>query len=115
MRGSDSNGIGLRDTGSAGAVGGNNIYNGSLEIVSNLGLNKDAGVRWTVFSDFGSVWSTDFPSGVTKPDEDAMRSSLGFSILWNTVIGPLSFIGQALADQSHDNTKTFQFSIGTRL
>ena len=116
VRGFDSNGIGPRDTGSAGAVGGNNIYSGSLEIVSNLGLNKDAGVRWTVFSDFGSVWSTDFPSGVTKPDEEAMRSSLGFGILWNTVIGPLSFYwAKPLADQSHDNTKTFQFSIGTRL
>ena len=116
VRGFDSNGIGPRDTGSAGAVGGNNIYSGSLEIVSNLGLNKDAGVRWTVFSDFGSVWSTDFPSGVTKPDEEAMRSSLGFGILWNTVIGPLSFYwAKPLADQSHDKTKTFQFSIGTRL
>ena len=116
VRGFDSNGIGPRDTGSAGAVGGNNIYNGSLEIVSNLGLNKDAGVRWTVFSDFGSVWSTDFPSGVTKPDEQAMRSSLGLGILWNTALGPLSFYwAKPLAKQSHDNTKTFQFSIGTRL
>ncbi len=116
VRGFDSNGIGPRDTGSSGAVGGNNIYSGTVEIVSNLGLTKDAGLRWTVFSDFGSVWATDFPSGVTKPDEQAMRSSLGFGILWNTVIGPLSFYwAKPLAEQSHDNTKTFQFSIGTRL
>ena len=116
VRGFDSNGIGPRDTGSGGAVGGNNIYSGTVEIVSNLGITKDAGLRWTVFSDFGSVWATDFPSGVTKPDEQAMRSSLGFGILWNTVIGPLSFYwAKPLAEQSHDNTKTFQFSIGTRL
>ena len=116
VRGFDSNGIGPRDTGSGGAVGGNNIYSGTVEIVSNLGVTKDAGLRWTVFSDFGSVWATDFPSGVTKPDEEAMRSSLGFGILWNTVIGPLSFYwAKPLAEQSHDNTKTFQFSIGTRL
>ena len=116
VRGFDSNGIGPRDTGSGGAVGGNNIYSGTVEIVSNLGVTKDAGLRWTVFSDFGSVWATDFPSGVTKPDEQAMRSSLGFGILWNTVIGPLSFYwAKPLAEQSHDNTKTFQFSIGTRL
>ena len=116
IRGFDSNGIGPRDTGSGGAVGGNNIYSGTVEIVSNLGVTKDAGLRWTVFSDFGSVWATDFPSGVTKPDEQAMRSSLGFGILWNTVIGPLSFYwAKPLAEQSHDNTKTFQFSIGTRL
>ncbi len=116
VRGFDSNGIGPRDTGSGGAVGGNNIYSGTVEIVSNLGVTKDAGLRWTVFSDFGSVWATDFPSGVKKPDEQAMRSSLGFGILWNTVIGPLSFYwAKPLAEQSHDNTKTFQFSIGTRL
>ena len=116
VRGFDSNGIGPRDTGSGGAVGGNNIYSGSVEVVSNIGVTKDAGIRWTVFSDFGSVWKTDFPSGVTKPDEQAMRSSLGFGILWNTVIGPLSFYwAKPLAEQSHDNTKTFQFSVGTRL
>ena len=116
VRGFDSNGIGPRDTGSGGAVGGNNIYSGTVEVVSNLGVTKDAGVRWTVFSDFGSVWATDFPSGVTKPDDKTMRSSLGFGILWNTVIGPLSFHwAKPLTEQSHDNTKTFQFSIGTRL
>ena len=116
VRGFGSNGIGPRDTGSGGAVGGNKVYSGTVEIVSNLGVTKDAGVRWTVFSDFGSVWATDFPSGVTKPNEQNMRSSLGFGILWNTVIGPLSFYwAKPLAEQSHDNTKTFQFSIGTRL
>ena len=45
------NGIGPRDTGSGGAVGGNNIYNGAVEVVSNLG--EDAGVRWTVFQTLG--------------------------------------------------------------
>ena len=44
IRGFNSNGIGPRDTGSGGAVGGNNIYTGTVEIVSNLGVNKDAGV-----------------------------------------------------------------------
>ena len=116
VRGFDLNGIGPRDTGSGDSVGGNNIYSGTIEVVSNLGVTKDAGVRWTVFSDFGSVWATDFPSGVTKPDDETMRSSLGLGILWNTVIGPLSFYwAKPLAEQSHDNTKTFQFSIGTRL
>ena len=62
----------------------------ALEVVSNLGVTKDAGLRWTVFSDFGSVWATDLPSGVTKPDEKH-ANALSFGILWNTVIGPLSF------------------------
>ena len=116
VRGFDSNGIGPRDTGSKGAVGGNNIYNGTVEIVSNLGVTKDAGIRWTVFSDFGSVWKTDFPSGVTEPDDQTMRSSVGVGLLWNTAIGPLSFYwAKPINEAKHDNTKTFQFSIGTRL
>ena len=116
VRGFGSNGIGPRDTGSKAAVGGNNIYNGTLEIVSNLGVTKDAGIRWTVFSDFGSVWKTDFPSGVTEPNDQTMRSSVGVGLLWNTAIGPLSFYwAKPINEAKHDNTKTFQFSIGTRL
>jgi outer membrane protein insertion porin family len=116
VRGFDSNGIGPRDTGSKAAVGGNNVYNGTVEIVSNLGVTKDAGIRWTVFSDFGSVWKTDFPSGVTEPNDQTMRSSVGVGLLWNTAIGPLSFYwAKPINEAKHDNTKTFQFSIGTRL
>ena len=116
VRGFDSNGIGPRDTGSKAAVGGNNVYNGTVEIVSNLGVTKDAGIRWTVFSDFGSVWETDFPSGVTEPNDQTMRSSVGVGLLWNTAIGPLSFYwAKPINEAKHDNTKTFQFSIGTRL
>ena len=116
VRGFGSNGIGPRDTGSKAAVGGNNIYNGTVEIVSNLGVTKDAGIRWTVFSDFGSVWKTDFPSGVTEPNDQTMRSSVGVGLLWNTAIGPLSFYwAKPINEAKHDNTKTFQFSIGTRL
>jgi len=116
VRGFDSNGIGPRDTGSKAAVGGNNVYNGTVEIVSNLGVTKDAGIRWTVFSDFGSVWETDFPSGVTEPNDQTMRSSVGVGLLWNTAIGPLSFYwAKPINEAKHDNSKTFQFSIGTRL
>jgi outer membrane protein insertion porin family len=116
VRGFGSNGIGPRDTGSKAAVGGNNIYNGTVEIVSNLGVTKDAGIRWTVFSDFGSVWKTDFPSGVTEPNDQTMRSSVGVGLLWNTAIGPLSFYwAKPINEAKHDITKTFQFSIGTRL
>jgi len=116
VRGFDSNGIGPRDNGSKAAVGGNNVYNGTVEIVSNLGVTKDAGIRWTVFSDFGSVWETDFPSGVTEPNDQTMRSSVGVGLLWNTAIGPLSFYwAKPINEAKHDNTKTFQFSIGTRL
>ena len=116
IRGFGSGGIGPRDTGSSDAVGGNKMYAGSFEVVSNLGLDKDTGVRWSVFTDFGSLWSTDYPSGVTKPNETNMRVSAGVSIFWSTAIGPLSFSwAKPLSKMAHDTAKTFQFNIGTRL
>ena len=116
VRGFGSGGIGPRDTGSSDAVGGNKMYAGSLEVVSSLGLDKDTGFRWTVFTDFGSLWGTDYPSGVTKPNAANMRISAGVGIFWSTAIGPLSFSwAKPLSKMAHDTPKTFQFNIGTRL
>ena len=116
IRGFASGGIGPRDTGSSNAVGGNKMYAGSFEVVSNLGLDKDTGIRWTVFTDFGSLWGTDYPSGVTKPNATQMRVSAGVGVFWSTAIGPLSFSwAKPLSKMTHDTAKTFQFNIGTRL
>ena len=115
VRGFDGGGIGPRDTGSGSAVGGNKVYSGSVEVISSLGLSDDLGVRWTVFSDFGSVWETDFPDGVTKPNNNALRQTVGFGFLWDTAIGPLTFYwADPVSKESHDKTKRFQFNIGTR-
>ena len=116
VRGFALSGIGPRDTGSKAAVGGNTLVTGSVEVVSHLGLSKDLNMRWTVFSDFGSVWDTDYPSGVTGANEQSMRSSVGVGLLWDTVLGPLSFYwASPVSKKSFDKTKTFQFTIGTRL
>ena len=116
VRGFALSGIGPRDTGSQAAVGGNTLVTGSVEVVSHLGLSKDLNMRWTVFSDFGSVWGTDYPSGVTGANDKSMRSSVGVGLLWDTVVGPLSFYwANPVSKKSYDKTKTFQFTIGTRL
>ena len=116
VRGFDGAGIGPRDNTSGGAVGGNNYYAGSLEVISDVGLNPDLGVRWTLFADYGSAWGTDFPSGVEGSDDDSMRQSIGFGLLWDTAIGPLSFYwADPISMQSYDKLREFQFTIGTRL
>jgi outer membrane protein insertion porin family len=116
VRGFGSGGIGPRDKGSSDAVGGNKMYTGSFEVVSSLGLDKDTGVRWTVFTDFGSLWGTDYPTNVTKPNAANMRVSAGVGVFWSTAIGPLSFSwAKPLSKMAHDTPKTFQFNIGTRL
>jgi len=116
VRGFAYSGIGPRDTGSNTAVGGNTVMNGTFELVSSAGISQDLNMRWTIFSDFGSVWDTDFPNGVTGANDSAIRTSLGFGLLWDTVVGPLSFYwANPVSKESHDKTKTFQFTIGTRL
>ena len=116
VRGFDGGGIGPRDTGNDASVGGNNYYSGSFELVSDLGLSKDLGMRWTVYTDYGSVWGTDYPTGVTGANDSSMRTSVGVGILWDTAIGPLSFYwADAVNSRSYDKTRRFQFKIGTRL
>ena len=116
VRGFDGSGIGPRDNTSEGAVGGNQYYAGSFEIISNVGLNPDLGMRWTLFADYGSVWGTDFPTGVVGAEDDSMRQSIGFCILWDTAIGPLSFYwADPVSNQTYDKLREFQFTIGTRL
>ena len=116
VRGFDSSGIGPRDTGANSAVGGNYMYSATAEIVSSYGLSEDLGVRWTVFSDIGSVWDTDYPSGVTGANDDSLRQSVGVGFLWDTAVGPLTFYwADAVSKTSHDQLKRFQFNIGTRL
>ena len=116
VRGFDSSGIGPRDTGANSAVGGNYMYSATAEIVSRYGLSEDLGVRWTVFSDIGSVWDTDYPSGVTGANDDSLRQSVGVGFLWDTAVGPLTFYwADAVSKSSHDQLKRFQFNIGTRL
>ncbi|MCH1474965.1 MAG: outer membrane protein assembly factor BamA, partial [Alphaproteobacteria bacterium] len=116
VRGFALSGIGPRDKGSNAAVGGNTLVTGSVEVVSRLGLSKDLNMRWTVFSDFGSVWDTDYPNGVTGANDKSMRSSLGVGLLWDTVVGPLSFYwANPVSKKDYDRTRTFQFTIGTRL
>lgn len=115
VRGFEGGGIGPRDESTLSAVGGNNMYSGSAEIVSSIGFSKDLGLRWTVFSDVGSTWDTDFETGVLGANDSAMRQSVGFGLLWDTAIGPLSFYwADAVSKKSYDKVKRFQFNIGTR-
>ena len=116
VRGFDGAGIGPRDNTSEGAVGGNNYYAGSFEVISDVGFNPDLGMRWTLFADYGSAWGTDCPTGVVGAEDDSMRRSVGFGLLWDTAIGPLSFYwAEPIAKQTYDKLREFQFTIGTRL
>ena len=115
VRGFDTGGIGPRDAGDDTAVGGNKFYVGSVNILSDYGIDPDIGMRWTVFYDFGTVWEVNDDRGVVGADNDNLRTAIGYGLLWDTAIGPLTFFwANALEKEPYDKTQTFQFTFGGR-
>lgn len=115
LRGFSGSGVGPRDIGDDSAVGGNRYYLASINLTSDVGFDKDLGLRWTAFTDFGSLWGTDYPTNVRGAEDSSLRISFGYGLLWDTAVGPMSFIWAfPLEKKSYDKTKVFQFSFGGR-
>ena len=114
LRGFDNAGVGPRDTGNNQAVGGNNFYNLSVELKSKQFLPEDTGLEWFVFSDIGSLWGTDYKSGVRGYDDKEPRVTNGFGLSMITPVGPLQMLwGYPVQSETYDIEENFQFSIGT--
>ncbi|MEO0389096.1 MAG: BamA/TamA family outer membrane protein [Pseudomonadota bacterium] len=99
------------------ALGGNLFAVARFEASFPIGLPEEYGIFGGVFADVGSVWSlydTDGASG-TIDDSAKLRSSVGASIFWDTVIGPLRF-NYAVPIQSVDGDEfeRFRLTIDTR-
>jgi outer membrane protein insertion porin family len=141
VRGFAPAGIGPRDVtaGTANdALGGTNYWGASLEFQYPFYfLPKDTGFKGAVFADAGSVWgykgetqwaATGEINGVIAPngvpfycqcgmqyvDTDAVRMSVGASIIWDSPFGPLRFdFAYPLMKQWYDRTQFFAFGGGT--
>jgi outer membrane protein insertion porin family len=122
------------------AIGGTNYWGASLEFQYPFYfLPKDTGFRGAVFMDAGSVWgykgetqwaATGEINGLIAPngatpffcqcgmqyiDNDAIRMSVGASIIWDSPFGPLRFdFAYPLMKQWYDRTQFFAFGGGTR-
>jgi outer membrane protein insertion porin family len=143
VRGFAPAGIGPRDltllpiTGYQGdALGGTMYWGASLELQTPLYfLPKDAGVKFAVFADAGSLWNytgpTAFPAtgevisgsicptapAVACPLDNGMhvRSSVGVGLLWDSPFGPLRFdYAIPITKQSYDRVQEFRFGGGTK-
>jgi outer membrane protein insertion porin family len=121
IRGFALNGIGPRDLNAVNrdALGGNFFAVMRFEADFPLGLPEEYGIRGGLFFDVGSVWGLDNinggPAGADPVDDDFhLRSSIGFSILWDTPIGPLRFnLSQPIDKQPYDETQNFDLTIST--
>jgi outer membrane protein insertion porin family len=133
IRGFATAGIGPRDFATGESYGGKTFYAGTAEIRFPLPfIPDDLGFGGAVFADAGTLYGTDALKFATKycashtcspatplsssiQDSEAIRSSVGGSILWNSPIGPLrADFAYALTKESFDQTQVFRFGAATK-
>ena len=120
LRGFEPGGIGPRDA-SAGnaddALGGNIYVAARLEAEFPIGLPDQLGIRGAVFYDIGNLWDLkDANPGnlATVGADGSFRHVIGFSILWDSIIGPLRFnFSDAIKKESFDREQNFDLTIQT--
>jgi outer membrane protein insertion porin family len=124
IRGFERNGIGPRDLGTDDALGGNFFAVARFEADFPLGLPEEYGINGGLFFDVGSVWGLDRTTGSANAGgtgdsavDDSMhiRSSVGFSVFWDTPIGPLRFnFSNAIQKEDYDKEQSFDLTISTK-
>lgn len=116
IRGFESNGIGPRD--GTEALGGNMFAVARFEADFPVGLPEEYGISGGLFMDVGSVWSLDNTlgsGGVNVDDSMNIRSAAGFSVFWDTPVGPLRLnFSKALAKEDYDREQSFDLTISTK-
>ncbi|MBD3625805.1 MAG: outer membrane protein assembly factor BamA [Rhodobacteraceae bacterium] len=124
FRGFESYSIGPRDLNATNrdALGGNYYAVARVEAEFPVGLPEEYGITGGVFMDVGSVWGLDNTNGGPQgapiansvDDEAHLRASVGVSVFWRTVIGPLRFnFSRPIQKESYDKTQFFDFTIST--
>ena len=109
LRGFESGKIGPKDSGDY--IGGN--YTAVLNASTTLpefGANLET-IDFQIFFDAANVWGVDYDSSL---DSSHLRSSVGLSVDWFTIVGPLNFsFAQPISKADTDKTETVRFNIGT--
>ena len=121
LRGFDFRGVGPRDTIAANndALGGNNYVAARFEMEFPIGFAEDVGISGGVFLDIGTVWgldNRDGAGGVNSVDDGlSLRSAIGFSLFWETPIGPLTFnFSRPIQEEPFDEPRNFDIALTAR-
>jgi len=118
VRGFEGNGYGPRDNsaGNEDALGGK--YFAALRVESEfpVGLPEEYGIHGGLFWDTGSVWGLDNTAGSETVDDSMhLRSAVGFSVFWDSALGPLRLnFMKALKKEDYDLEQNFDLTIATK-
>ncbi|NNF72086.1 MAG: outer membrane protein assembly factor BamA [Rhodobacteraceae bacterium] len=121
LRGFDFRGVGPRDLDAVNedALGGNNYVSARFEVDFPIGFAEDVGISGGLFLDAGTVWGLDNTNGAggvgSVDDGFSLRSAIGFSLFWETPIGPLTFnFSRPIKDEPFDVPRNFDIAITAR-
>ena len=120
VRGFDPGGIGPRDLSGAGdsdPLGGNTYFAARFDVEFPLGLPEEIGLSGGVFYDIGNVWNLEDANligGNIVGANGSFRHVIGFSLFWDTAIGPLRFnFSKALSKEDFDQEQSFDLTVST--
>jgi outer membrane protein insertion porin family len=129
IRGFNRGGFGPRDLNTDDALGGHSFWATTAEVRFPLPfIPEDLGLGGAVFVDAGQLFGAgafakNAPQGcspgdntvVCLVDDMAIRASAGFSILWNSPLGPLRLdIAKAFLKQDYDDEQLIRFGASTK-
>ncbi len=115
IRGFDIAGIGPRDKKTYDALGGNNYYAGTAELIFPVGLPEELGVKGAVFTDAGSLFGIDEKNKSNIHDAHSLRASSGASLIWKSPFGTMSLhYAVPYKKEKFDDVRKFYFNFGTK-
>ena len=117
LKGFRNQGIGPYDSTYDTHLGGKMYTSLSLEASFPIGIPEEYGIYGGIFLDTGSLWGLDNTNSGENiiDDSSKIRSALGFSIFWESAIGPLRFNWSSpIKKETNDVTENFRFTIDTR-
>ena len=115
LKGFRNQGIGPYDSAYDTHLGGKIYTSLSLEASFPIGIPEEYGIYGGIFLDTGSLWGLDNTDSGRIDDSSEIRSALGFSIFWESAIGPLRFNWSSpIKKETNDVTENFRFTIDTR-
>ena len=123
LRGFETRGVGPRDRTTGDFLGGKKYFSGTVQLSFPLGLPEEYKIRGRAFSDFGTLFDTEFtnadadgnPNNLIITDKASIRTSVGVGITWESPFGPFAFdLAYPVVKEETDNEEYFRFSVGTR-